>query len=225
MYFSNLEDLFRQIIRVFIEKRFWYSIKYIIWILIDRFRGYDFVKNEGYDKIGLDKNKSLVYQATRDTDKLRQALDFVFQNFGLSNANIIDIGCGKGYMLYRFSKYPFLKIGGVELSDYLYEKAKTNIERINDNRIELYHEDARCFIKYDDYTVVYMFNPFYDEIMVDVIENIKKSIERNPRHFFIIYKNPVCDEIVRLGGFKLCYIIKGKTVPYYIYTNVGIENE
>ena len=42
--------------------------------------------------------------------------------------SIIDIGCGKGRMLYFFSKFPFRKIGGLEYSQELADVARKNMQ-------------------------------------------------------------------------------------------------
>ena len=43
---------------------------------------------------------------------------------------IIDIGCGKGKMLYFFSKFPFRKVGGLEYSQRLIDIAERNMQKL-----------------------------------------------------------------------------------------------
>ena len=67
MYFKSIRDLINEIINIFKRRAFFYSVKYVLWVLVDRLRGYDFVKNAGFSKTGLNSGYATVYQATRDT--------------------------------------------------------------------------------------------------------------------------------------------------------------
>ena len=107
MYFKSIRELIMEIIYIFKRKAFFYSVKYVLWVLVDKIRGYDFVKNAGFEKTGLDVGQATVYQATRDTKVLKKIL----ADMGISNKDsIIDLGCGKAYTLYYFTKFPFGRI-------------------------------------------------------------------------------------------------------------------
>ena len=140
---------------------------------------------------------------------------------GISNKDsIIDLGCGKAYTLYYFTKFPFGRIAGVELSDYLYDIAKGNMDKLGDNRCFLYHANAALFDEFDEYNIIYMFNPFRADVMKKVIENLKESIRRKPRRVFIIYKIPAeHNTIIESGCFELLKFVPGKTNVYNIYVN------
>lgn len=215
MYFNNIRELIIEIINIFKRRTFFYSVKYVLWIFVDKIRGYDFVKNAGFDKTGLDSGYATVYQATRDTKFLKK----VFADIGISGEDsIIDLGCGKAYTLFYFAKFPFKKIGGVELSNYLYGIAKKNMDKLGDKRCFLYHSNATSFTEFDEYNIIYMFNPFRSDIMKKVMENLKESIRRNPRQVVIIYKIPAeHDTIIESGCFELLKSIPGKTDLYNVY--------
>jgi hypothetical protein len=54
------------------------------------------------------------------------------------------------------------------------------------------HEDASKYEITADQCLFYMYNPFRDEVMRRVIENIADSVRRHPRKVLVIYLNPLC---------------------------------
>lgn len=217
MYFRNFKEFIREIMRVFKERRFFYSIKYCLWVIWDKVQGVDFVKNEGHERIGVSVEQGRVYQATRDISYLKKLMECLPIN---EQDAMLDLGCGKGYMLKYFSGYPFRKVGGVELSERLCKIAKQNIKKLNMEKCVVYCSDAANFLEYDEYTYLYIFDAFPAPVMVKVMENLKKSLYRNDRKITLIYKSPVChDIIVESGIFKLLRTEAGKTMQYNIYVS------
>lgn len=46
-----------------------------------------------------------------------------------SNAKVLDVGCGKGFLLYEFSKLiPNLEINGIDISDYAIKNSKEEVK-------------------------------------------------------------------------------------------------
>ena len=58
----------------------------------------------------------------------RVVLKKYFRSKITSSDAIIDVGCGKGKMLYFFSKFPFKKIRGLEYSQKIVNIAQKNIK-------------------------------------------------------------------------------------------------
>ena len=50
-----------------------------------------------------------------------------------------------------------------------------------------------------------MFNPFDETIMSGVLENIKTSLQKNPRKITVIYINPLQKHLFLEFGFKEKY--------------------
>jgi|SRR5260370_19691020 len=117
-----------------------------------------------------------------------------------SDDALLDFGCGKGGALVTFSKYPFRKLGGIELSSQLYTIAQNNMARLKLAHVELFCCDAAEFTALDDYTYLYFFNPFSSAVMEPVIRNVIASLQSRPRKLTIIYKNPVCHDIIMKTG-------------------------
>lgn len=219
MYVKNVKELIAYILDVFRERRFLFSVKYLFWVVLDKLRGVDYVKNEGYDKLGTVPEQSSVFQATRDMKYLYIVLDSL--NITAEDA-ILDLGCGKGYLLKKFSeKYPFHFVGGVELSSRLCEIATENLTKEKISNFRIYHANAACFREFDGYTYIYMFNPFPAAVMKEVMKNLHGYLSLHAdRKMTIIYRNPVChDDIVSTGDFSLKRVFRGKTSNYNVYCN------
>ena len=61
-----------------------------------------------------------------------------------SNSRILDVGCGKGYLLYEFTKYlPDIKVYGLDISKYAIRNSKKEISKFLTvgNAIDLPYED------------------------------------------------------------------------------------
>lgn len=106
------------------------------------------------------------------------------------NDAILDYGCGKGKALYEFSKFPFKKISGVELSKELSHIAINNMEKLRLNHIEIFNENALSFKKIEDYNIFFFYDPFNKDIFKSVVDNILASCDVNPREIRIVYTNP-----------------------------------
>ena len=43
------------------------------------------------------------------------------------NSKILDVGCGKGFLLYEFKTYSWYKYNGLDISDYASKNSKEEI--------------------------------------------------------------------------------------------------
>jgi SAM-dependent methyltransferase len=106
----------------------------------------------------------------------------------------VDLGCGKGRALLVASEFPFAKIVGVELSSELHAIARRNIELYRPavqpcRNFELCHENAAAFAFPAVPLVLFMFNPFGEETIRHVLENLALSLRSAPRQAFFVYVN------------------------------------
>lgn len=196
MYVKNVKELILYICNLIKKGTFWFSVKYVFWVALDKVRGIDYVKNEGYDKLGSNPDESSVFQATRDIKYLKKILDDL--NIS-SEDSILDLGCGKGYLMKIFSTYPFRKIGGVEISEKLSKIAEKNLRKEKVVNYKIYNENAMTFNKYADYNYIYMFNPFPSVVMKAVISNLKR-MNVTDKKITIIYHHPICHTDITGGG-------------------------
>ena len=104
----------------------------------------------------------------------------------------IDVGCGKGRPLFLASEFPFKQIIGVEYSPSLCDVARSNIESFHSDRQRCFHidvveSDACEYVVPDGPLVVFLFNPFGEDLMRKFVTGLAHSLSRAPRHMIIIY--------------------------------------
>lgn len=120
----------------------------------------------------------------------------------------IDVGSGKGRPLLMASEYPFRRIIGVEFLPELHALAQENIRKFPDERknckqIEARLADATDFEFPSEPLVVFMFHPLPESGFRKVIANLVGSIRKNPRPVWLIYANPLFEDLViKSGSFR-----------------------
>ena len=106
----------------------------------------------------------------------------------------LDFGSGMGRAVIMAARHPFRKIYAVEIAPQLNEIARRNVRstlpRLKCRDIELVTANAVEFVIPDDVTVIYFFNPFGGEVLVEVLNNIRTSLRRRPRALRVICKIP-----------------------------------
>ena len=113
----------------------------------------------------------------------------------------IDLGSGKGRTLLMASSYPFRRIIGVELLEELNAIALENIARYRSPEqqcfnIEAKTGDASRFEFPAEPAVLYLFNPFPRHVWREVLANLHRSLRAAPRKVYVIYHNPVHEDIL-----------------------------
>jgi len=104
----------------------------------------------------------------------------------------VDIGCGLARpVLYAASKYPLAKAVEVDLSEELILKARQNTKNLKNAlcHIEFHHQPAQQF-NFDEVTAIYLYNPFGEKPMNEMLEALHQSLINNPRELRIAYGNP-----------------------------------
>ncbi len=113
----------------------------------------------------------------------------------------VDLGCGKGRVLLIASSYGFREVRGVEFAHELCEIAKRNCAVYKqhttvDTDFQIIESDVVDYLINTDETVFYLFNPFDEVVLSEILDNIAASLEIRPRRILIIYFNPVCGDII-----------------------------
>ncbi|MGD0161561.1 MAG: class I SAM-dependent methyltransferase [Candidatus Sulfotelmatobacter sp.] len=139
----------------------------------------------------------------------------------LSEFVFVDLGSGKGRTLLMASDYPFRRIVGVELLPALHETAKQNLsvycgESQKCFVIESICGDATQFSFPAEPTVLFLFNPFPESGMRNVIANLERSVRAHPRAVYVLYHNPLLERV--LGESMLWKKICG-THQYAVYAS------
>ena len=136
-----------------------------------------------------------------------------------SQYTFIDVGSGKGRVLFVAAEYPFRKVIGVEFSNALHDDAVANLTRYKHSGrrcadIEPVHADAREFEFPDDNLVIYLFNPFGPEVMERMLANLERSLEKHPRHVIVVMLWPDHSDVVEQMAIMRVY---RKTRRHHIF--------
>ena len=138
------------------------------------------------------------YQPTEPA-LFREMLDSLSIDYG--QYTFLDLGSGKGRTLLMASEYPFRRVIGVELLPELNQLAKENISEFQSDArkcsaIESLYEDARTFAFPDEPLLVYLFNPFLESGLAQVVRNLEQSLRAHPRPVIVLYHNPLLANVL-----------------------------
>ena len=116
----------------------------------------------------------------------------------INDFTFIDLGSGKGRTLLMASDYPFRRIIGVELLPSLHYIALENVRQYKSQSqkcfaLESICADATAFPLPTDPLVIFLFNPFPESGMRQVVANLEQSLREHPRPVFVLYHNPLLE--------------------------------
>lgn len=103
----------------------------------------------------------------------------------------VDLGSGKGRVLFAAAERGFARVIGVEYALELHQAAEENIRQSTlpeKRRIELVLGDAGAYEFPPEPLVVYICNSFNEKIMARVIDNLTRSYQEHPRPLIVIYE-------------------------------------
>jgi hypothetical protein len=112
----------------------------------------------------------------------------------------IDFGSGKGKSVLLASELPFKKVIGVEFAPDLHRIAERNVQSFRSANqqckdIELVCMDAAAYGLPPGPLVLFFFNPFGADVMARVIDNLRRSLQEQPRPVVVLYPTPVQDAL------------------------------
>lgn len=156
----------------------------MIYKFTEQPRGLDFSRN-AYPYA--DESDNVWYERTA-----KKHIRTIFSYFEDKRLPVMDLGCGKGYVLYQLQKMGFARTDGIEYNPEFVEIAQANMEKLGlSKKVRIHCMDAREFENFDSYGIVYMFHPFGGKTMQAVLQNIEESLVRRPRKFYAVYFYPV----------------------------------
>jgi SAM-dependent methyltransferase len=168
-------------------------------------------------ELGLAEDQAIEHGASGGPE-----LDEVLAQLPITAADsVIDLGCGMGAAMITLARYPFARVDGLELAPQLIPIARRNLARMWITNYRIDQGDAAEFTGYDQYSYVYMFNPFPRPVMERVLENIAESAQRAPRELRVIYKNPQAEDLVLAAGFALELRSDYAEQPCCVYRRLG----
>jgi SAM-dependent methyltransferase len=174
--------------------------------LFEKFHGVDFEASVNIEMLTSNNSESLkhatFYQAI-PCDALRSIFNEI-RNLNRSFVSFVDVGSGKGKACISASKTGlFNEIIGIDISERLIGISIQNAKLLNISGITFRCEDAALFKLPKNPCVVYMYNPFDEEILSMFIDN-------NIEHFktynsIIIYAYDIHDYELYGRGFAKFY--------------------
>jgi hypothetical protein len=143
-----------------------------------------------------------LYQATEAASfrEMMNALPIAFNQF-----TFIDLGSGKGRTLLMASDFPLQNILGVELLPELHRVAEENLLKYHSDSQKCFAlasvcGNARDFVFPPVPLVVYLFNPFPESTLEQVLRNLENSLTKTPRDAYLVYYNPLLEAVLAQGN-------------------------
>ncbi|MDR2641956.1 MAG: class I SAM-dependent methyltransferase [Planctomycetaceae bacterium] len=177
-----------------------------------RWRGCDFADfrdpSFGFE-IGYTYRPSSVIEFRRIMRKVdREFLPFEQMSF-------FDAGFGKGATLIEAMKIGIPVVGGVELSETMFEICQKNLKILGREResTKLYRGNAATMTEQlDDFNLFYFANPFPESVMKQYIQNIIDSAKRKPRKLIMVYYHATLHHVLEAAGLRLLYSYQVKVL-------------
>jgi len=143
----------------------------------------------------------------------------------------VDLGSGMGRMLLLAMEYGFVRAVGVEISGSLCQIARENVATYRKNhpartQVEIVESDVAAHEIQEDESVYFLYNPFNDEVMRHFFNKLRRSIQRKDREVWIIYNNPVFQEVIDSLDFieQYCTFVYGGST-FHIYRHPAREKD
>ncbi len=119
---------------------------------------------------------------------------------------LVDFGCGLGRAVCVAATFRLRRIVGVEYSRTIADRARANVlqmrlRRTNIDIINASAAEADC----SEVTCAYLYNPFGENILRQVLERLRAAQRRLPREIRIAYVNPVYDNVFAESGWLSRY--------------------
>lgn len=141
----------------------------------------------------------------------------------------IDLGSGKGRTVLLAGERPFKRVVGVEYSRSLHEIAQQNIEKYPLKKAGSFESVLSDVAAYDfppGPLLVYNYNSFGDEVLAQVLENLDRAAQAQPRQVLLIFLNlgyfhPAGEDVGRVAGEALLnrhhFVLRRVFEKYRIY--------
>ena len=156
--------------------------------------------------LGIDSLAGNQYE-TISYAQLKRSLKFA-KNKGFDK--FLDIGCGLGRSLIVANEVGFIDLYGVDISDNLISRCQNNMSKVGVS-VSLSCIDVTEFDVPTGKLVIYLFNPFGEERMTDLVSRLACREEET----LVIYHNPKHSE---------CFKSQNK-IKTYTWNHFGLYQE
>jgi SAM-dependent methyltransferase len=131
-----------------------------------------------------------------DEQELAAAISFLPED--PRNLTFIDLGCGKGRALLVAAQLGFKQVIGVEFARELVDIARNNLVNLRIANAVVVESDASEYRFPGGDMVVYLYNPFSEEIVRKVIANLSKFASKK---LYVIYTASEYPALFDQSGF------------------------
>lgn len=125
----------------------------------------------------------------------------------LKNKKFIDIGSGKGRILFCAENAGFNDLTGVELDPELVKAAEENVKlyslKRKESSINFVCQNATTYSIPDNTAVFFFFNPFSEKIMLEVERKISAYSYKNKAEVYVVYVNPNFKNVWIKSGYDI----------------------
>lgn len=145
-------------------------------------------------------------------------LDALFEEYELLKTDgFVDIGCGKGRVLFYVHNRFHCSVKGIEMNEQLFRRALENeesyMQKVKKNKgfIRIECSLAETYSVEENDNRFFFFNPFSIQILRKVVDNIQSSVEQWKRDVDVILYYPTAEYIEYLEThtpFKLVQEVK-----------------
>jgi hypothetical protein len=106
----------------------------------------------------------------------------------------VDYGAGLGRIVVCAATLPFKRVLGIELSEELSTRARTNLQvagrRLVCGDVEVITANAAEWRVPDEANVVHFYNPFLNETLRRTVAELVRSLREKPRELWIVFGSP-----------------------------------
>jgi SAM-dependent methyltransferase len=138
--------------------------------------------------------------------------------------NFIDLGSGMGRVVLLAAEFPFRRVVGVEFSPQLHEIARNNLSRIASRRkagaVEVLLQDASEYTPPQGNCIIYMGNPFRENVMRSVLENLKRWLGSQQAQVYVVYFIPVLADLLDASSF----LVRLRSDQSYIIYQASLDS-
>ena len=109
----------------------------------------------------------------------------------------MDIGCGKGRVICCAAQYRLKEVIGIDYDKRHCDDAERNIKSLKQKKtyIRVFNVLAEQY-DYTVGTIFYLFHPFSEDVLKQVMYKIKDSLLSNKRRIRIVYVNPKYENLL-----------------------------
>lgn len=130
----------------------------------------------------------------------------------LKQGIFLDIGCGKGRAMCVAAAFGYKQVAGIDFAKQLIDAAEKNLERTKKRHpLTQYHlawADVLELHINEQVTTIFLFNPFDEFLVKQVIQKINSSLEKRPRRLLVLYCTPQHEHLFFDEGFDVIFRIK-----------------